>query len=75
MSRISLSNCLHDWCSRWDLQGDVLACKACHMASRASQPDRPFVHGLDCGMELQSLQYPWRDLAAFMTRLPPYRKK
>lgn len=73
MPRISLSNSLRDWCRRWELQGDVLGCKACQMASRVSQPDRPFVHAFDCELPAQEPQYPWRELAALMERLPPRR--
>lgn len=75
MPRISLSNSLRDWCHRWELQGDVLGCKTCQMASRASEPDRPFVHGLGCTQQVQTLQYPWRDLAALMARLPKGRAR
>jgi hypothetical protein len=70
MPRVSLSNRLRDWCSRWQLQGDVIACQACMMACRASEPDRAFVHGLNCRLQTGQLQYPWRELAESMARLP-----
>lgn len=40
------------------------------MATRASEPDRIFVHGYGCSLQTPNHQFPWRDLAEAMVKLP-----
>ncbi|BAW26895.1 Uncharacterized protein KF715C_pA3900 (plasmid) [Pseudomonas putida] len=70
MPRISLSNKLRDWSRLWVLDGDDISCRECKMATRASEPDRIFVHGNGCSLQTSNHQFPWRDLAEAMAKLP-----
>ncbi|MHD0644205.1 hypothetical protein ACYPKM_01045 [Pseudomonas aeruginosa] len=54
----------------WHLDGDLYRCTGCNVGHLASKANRKAVHSIDCPVKDVSPDYPWRDLARFLTNLP-----
>ncbi|QKZ05248.1 hypothetical protein [Pseudomonas eucalypticola] len=59
---------LASWTFRWAVQGGQVVCTQCQAYQSATQPCAAFVHRPGCCARRD--EYPWRELAALLGRLP-----
>lgn len=69
-ARYRLDGGLTEHARRWEIDGDLIRCRACGRGHLASKAGESFVHAADCPARSDFARNPWRDLADLLRDLP-----
>lgn len=69
-ARYRLDGGLTEHARQWEVDGDLIRCRACGRGHLASKAGESFVHAADCASRSDFARHPWHDLAELLRTLP-----